>query len=106
MFLVSSVRISDKLAQVQSALARIDDGTYGICVECGSRINPARLELRPFAIRCIACQQVADGQPGRQNGARLPSAGHHETKAASKCYKEVTTESHVYATIRAPRRTE
>ncbi|HKY50245.1 MAG TPA: TraR/DksA family transcriptional regulator [Candidatus Limnocylindria bacterium] len=36
--------------------ARIDRGSYGICVDCGDRISEGRLEARPQAARCIACQ--------------------------------------------------
>lgn len=45
---------------VNAALARIADGTYGICANCGKRINPARLEARPSSIYCIDCQELAD----------------------------------------------
>jgi RNA polymerase-binding transcription factor len=48
------------LAQVNTALARLDEGTYGICANCGKPINPARLEARPFSTLCIDCQQLAD----------------------------------------------
>src|SRR5438105_12873382 len=46
-----------QLDQVNSALARIEAGTYGICANCGKPINPARLEARPSSIFCIDCQQ-------------------------------------------------
>lgn len=42
-------------AEVDAALARVDAGTYGICVVCGESIAPARLEARPFATTCIVC---------------------------------------------------
>ena len=40
-----------------SALARLDQGTYGKCIDCGEDIAPARLEFRPEAARCLACQE-------------------------------------------------
>ncbi|WP_153505460.1 TraR/DksA family transcriptional regulator [Cumulibacter manganitolerans] len=46
-----------KLAQVDDALARLDAGTYGICVSCGQPIPAARLEARPFAERCVRCAE-------------------------------------------------
>jgi RNA polymerase-binding protein DksA len=52
----------DKLAQVKAALARLEAGTYGTCADCDGPINPARLEARPFATRCVNCQQRADRQ--------------------------------------------
>ncbi len=38
------------------ALQRIQDGTYGICADCRKRIPAARLQVKPEAIRCVACQ--------------------------------------------------
>ena len=43
------------LGEIDAALARIEAGTYGRCVECGAAIPEERLELRPFASRCVAC---------------------------------------------------
>ena len=44
-----------QLLRIGTALARIDDGTYGTCTVCGGRIAPARLKLVPEADRCAAC---------------------------------------------------
>lgn len=44
-----------ELRQVDDALARLDAGTYGVCLGCGNSIPAARLEVRPFADRCVAC---------------------------------------------------
>lgn len=41
--------------QVRLALARIDNGTYGICTGCGEPIARMRLEAQPTATTCIAC---------------------------------------------------
>ncbi len=48
-------RLEQHLAEVDAALARLDDGTYGVCQGCGEPIDPARLEARPAARECIAC---------------------------------------------------
>ncbi len=48
------------LAEIGDALARLDDGTYGYCVECGSPIDRGRLEALPQAARCMACQRRYD----------------------------------------------
>jgi DnaK suppressor protein len=45
----------DRLHRIDEALARMDDGTYGTCVTCGSSIPPARLEARPLSVRCVEC---------------------------------------------------
>ena len=63
-----------KLAQVLAALVCIENGTYGTCVDCTRPIQSARLVARPFAIRCVACQQVADRHGNRGNGSSLPSS--------------------------------
>ncbi len=42
--------------EVLAALARIDDHRYGQCVDCGNEIGEGRLEARPEAARCVACQ--------------------------------------------------
>ena len=43
------------LPALQAALARIDAGTYGSCVHCGSAIPVERLQMRPFARACVTC---------------------------------------------------
>jgi len=52
--------VTKEIASVQRALARIQDGTYGECVRCGSEIAPARLEARPEAALCIDCARQAE----------------------------------------------
>ena len=47
----------DRRAEVVAALGRLDAGTYGTCIDCGQPIEPARLEFRPEAARCLADQQ-------------------------------------------------
>ncbi|HEY0628926.1 MAG TPA: TraR/DksA family transcriptional regulator [Sphingomicrobium sp.] len=51
--------IGREVASVKRALARIEDGTYGQCVRCGSTISLARLEARPEAALCIDCARKA-----------------------------------------------
>ncbi|MFP8887540.1 MULTISPECIES: TraR/DksA C4-type zinc finger protein [Streptomyces] len=45
------------LAEIDLALARLENGTYGICEGCGSAIPAERLEILPYASRCVGCQQ-------------------------------------------------
>ena len=54
-----------ELADVDAALARIRDGRYGTCTDCGEAIAPARLAAYPTATRCIECQQAWEARPGR-----------------------------------------
>ena len=44
-----------QLEQVDAALARLDEGTYGVCAVCGEAIPPERLEVRPTATTCVGC---------------------------------------------------
>jgi DnaK suppressor protein len=46
--------------QYDLALQRLDEGTYGICEDCGQPISEARLRQVPFARRCVACQSKAE----------------------------------------------
>ena len=52
--------IQRQIDQVNEAIARLDEGTYGICANCGKPISAARLEARPSSIYCIDCQQLQD----------------------------------------------
>jgi DnaK suppressor protein len=54
--LLTDLTLRDQVADIDAALARIDDRTYGMCVDCGDRIATARLEVHPQAARCVACQ--------------------------------------------------
>lgn len=50
-------RDEGELREVEAALARLDAGQYGICVDCDEAIPLARLQARPSAARCVACQE-------------------------------------------------
>jgi DnaK suppressor protein len=43
------------LARTERALAKLDEGTYGICDGCGEAISPARLRAMPDSVLCVAC---------------------------------------------------
>jgi RNA polymerase-binding transcription factor DksA len=49
-------RVELALESVSLALKKLDDGTYGICEDCGGRIDRARLEALPQALYCLECQ--------------------------------------------------
>ncbi|MEK9644866.1 MAG: TraR/DksA family transcriptional regulator [Alphaproteobacteria bacterium] len=46
--------------QIKAALTRIDDGTYGICVQCDEEIPEKRLELLPHTPLCTSCMSGAN----------------------------------------------
>jgi DnaK suppressor protein len=55
-------RESAMLKQVQAAIARIDDGSFGICMRCDEPIPERRLKAVPWAAYCITCQEILDRQ--------------------------------------------
>jgi DnaK suppressor protein len=44
-----------RLQDIAEAVTRLDNGEFGICVDCGTPIAEARLEIRPYAARCVDC---------------------------------------------------
>lgn len=52
--------ISERMQQVEHALARLDEGTYGYCERCGNPIPTARLEAFPSVTLCVACKQIEE----------------------------------------------
>lgn len=48
----------DEYNRVAKALAMIEEGTYGICADCGNPISEKRLKMYPDATRCISCQEA------------------------------------------------
>ena len=55
--LILTDREKRKLAQIDDAIDRIEENTYGLCEECGVKIPKARLKVLPFAIFCVECQE-------------------------------------------------
>ena len=47
--------LAAKLADVERALEKLDEGTYGVCDACGSPIGPERLEAIPWTALCVRC---------------------------------------------------
>ena len=55
-----ATREHGELRTVRAALARLDDGSYGECIDCGIDIPFARLQAQPAALRCVPCQEKAE----------------------------------------------
>jgi len=49
-------QVRDQLAEVEHALGKFEEGTYGLCDNCGQPIDPARLEALPQASLCLNCK--------------------------------------------------
>jgi DnaK suppressor protein len=48
------------LRNIEEALSRINDRTYGFCVNCDDEIGPRRLEAVPWAAMCVKCQELME----------------------------------------------
>ncbi|HSQ54032.1 MAG: TraR/DksA family transcriptional regulator [Thermodesulfobacteriota bacterium] len=53
-------REKQKLKQIDDALDRIEENTYGLCEECGVKIPRARLKVVPFAKHCVECKEAIE----------------------------------------------
>jgi DnaK suppressor protein len=75
---LSSVRFNlmqmkgDALVRIDEALARIDEGRYGLCESCGAEISEARLCAMPFALRCTRCEEQKEhAEEAQRHQAKL-----------------------------------
>jgi DnaK suppressor protein len=63
-----TLRLRDRerklIRKIQEAQERIEDGTYGICEECGEDISVARLKARPVTTLCIKCKARQEADEG------------------------------------------
>ena len=57
MGLMSRERLVERIEKLTAALKRVEDGTYGTCVECGKPIGQARLRAIPEVATCVGCQE-------------------------------------------------
>jgi DnaK suppressor protein len=53
-----------ELEMMDMALKKLDDGTYGVCSECGQKIDEARLTEEPFVVYCVKCKAEQEGGRG------------------------------------------
>ncbi|MGW8252061.1 MAG: TraR/DksA family transcriptional regulator [Anaerolineales bacterium] len=53
-------QMEDTLREIETALQKLDEGTYGRCARCGKPIAPERLEALPYAELCIECQELLE----------------------------------------------
>ena len=55
-------KLEERLRAINDAQDRLIDGGYGICLECGTRIEPKRLVANPAASLCISCQELSEAE--------------------------------------------
>jgi DnaK suppressor protein len=60
-----------ELRALDAARERMEQGSYGVCVECGSDIEYERLKAAPAAIRCIGCQRLHEKTHASPTGSSL-----------------------------------
>jgi DnaK suppressor protein len=70
-------RALEQLAEIDAAIGRVDDGTYGTCLRCGQPIGQGRLTARPEAAICV-------------RRARLPSHAHEQPSALNNQMRAAT----------------
>jgi RNA polymerase-binding transcription factor len=51
-----------QLRSIEAALARVDEGTYGVCASCGEDIATRRLQALPWTEHCLRCQELLEQQ--------------------------------------------
>lgn len=61
----------EELNYIDAALRRMDDGSYGLCQECGQEIGFPRLQVQPTALRCIADQEKYEKTYAHRNTPSL-----------------------------------
>lgn len=54
-----------EIRSISAALQRMDAGEYGICIECGTDIDSARIDAHPYAKKCIDCARLEEERSGR-----------------------------------------
>ena len=61
-------RESALVRRLRNAIDRIEDGSYGLCLQCEEEIAPTRLKAIPWAELCIRCQERAEGLASQRGG--------------------------------------
>ena len=72
-------RESLQLREIRAALARIEEGSYGICLSCEQPIPKKRLDAVPWAAYCVRCQEAIDAQRAAEGTAGILEALLEET---------------------------
>ena len=63
-------REAGELQDIEAALERIGNGSYGTCCDCGAEVGRHRLKAYPAALRCIDCQEIHERAGSKPRAAR------------------------------------
>ena len=74
-------RESKLLKEVQAALNRVDDGSFGVCLRCEEEIPEKRLRALPWAAYCVSCQETIDRM--RAAGEEIEESSENSELAAA-----------------------
>lgn len=55
-------RVAVRIRRIEAALARLDADRFGLCCQCGSQIEPARLDADPTTVFCAGCQEDREAE--------------------------------------------
>lgn len=88
--------VTDELRQINDALNRLAQGTYGVCEVCGRPIPIARLELLPFATQCVRCRQALEQErrwsTDVEHWGRVPEQAEDEIEETETDFEAVASE--------------
>ncbi|HEX3962708.1 MAG TPA: TraR/DksA C4-type zinc finger protein [Trebonia sp.] len=59
-------RAREQITEIEAAISRLDDGTYGTCTRCGQPVGENRLAARPAAATCVRCARLPFSGRGAQ----------------------------------------
>jgi len=72
---LSASQNRSRLHLIQHALERLNDGSFGICVDCGGQIGLRRLQALPWASHCLQCQENSEARALAGNATLQVSLG-------------------------------
>ena len=64
-----SARNKEQVLAIDEALEKVDEGTYGVCGECGDEIGAGRLKAMPLAKLCVSCRSILEKEMAHQKFA-------------------------------------
>ena len=85
---------STRLNEVERALEKIDEGTYGKCERCGGRIPAGRLKVAPFASLCVKCKEEEEHRQSARSDSEAAwsrvQGSSHETSGFDKLIEAIS----------------